>query len=453
MDINPLDTSSNVDGASTIIPPDSQNPPIIESSTTSIGTPLNNNSNSSQQAVSMPTPALQRQSRSAISSVWSSTPNSASLATTSVRATAPGSRQVRRNWWGYILENFRSISRTSKVLLIMSLVLVIIQVVVTITILVISALRNRTCDKPLNVFLILYVIRVIVACPVNVYLHLNPRDHRRNGQNQDNNEPVRRDSWVDRFKSFLDLFATLWFIIGNYLLFTTQTCTQTAPEIFFLSLTWVILGYIVITIPILLCLAVIFCLPCVLVAMRILHVGDAAGISGASDDIIQKIPLVKYKSLGDSDVSEGQTTDTVISVSQTESSHPSPQKKSRFNLFGSRNKDSAHISPVAPQTLTIPNPDDAVCSICLSSYEDGDELRNLWCSHHFHKDCVDEWLSLNRRCPMCRMDVVEMANERSKRGKSTNDNDNNNVGEGSSGAVGQIPSSQSESAEDVAHNV
>ncbi|CAG8623976.1 30501_t:CDS:2 [Racocetra persica] len=391
MDNNPLDTSSNVDGDSPAIPPDSQKPPIIESSTRSIGsssTPLNNNSDSSQQAVSMPTPALQRQSRSALSSVWSSTPNSSSLATTSVRATAAGSRQVRRNWWGYIIESFRSISRTSKVLLIMSLVLVIIQVVVTITILVISALRNRTCDRPLNVFLILYVIRVIVACPVNVYLHLNPRDHRRNGQNQDNNEPVRRDSWVD----------------------------------------------------------------------RILHVGDAVGISGASEDIIQKIPLVKYKSLREeSDVSESQTTDTVISVSQTESSHqpisPPSQKKSRFNIFGSRTKDSANISPAAPQTLTIPNPDDAVCSICLSSYEDGDELRNLWCSHHFHKDCVDEWLSLNRRCPMCRMDVVEMANERNRRGKSTNDNDNNNVGEGSSGAVGQIPSSQSESAEDVAHNV
>ncbi|CAG8564784.1 1060_t:CDS:2 [Racocetra fulgida] len=276
MDTNPLDTSSNVDGDSPVIPPDSQKPPIIESPTTS-----------------------------ALSSVWSSTPNSSSLATTSVRATAAGSRQ-----------------------------------------------------KALDLFL---------------------EPLRRNGQNQDNNEPVRRDSWVDR---------------------------------------------------------------------------------GASDDIIQKIPLVKYKSLReDSDVSESQTTDTVISVSQTESSHqpisPPSQKKPRFNIFGSRTKDSANISPAAPQTLTIPNPDDAVCSICLSSYEDGDELRNLWCSHHFHKDCVDEWLSLNRRCPMCRMDVVEMANERNRRGKSTNDNDNdnNNVGEGSSGAVGQIPSSQSESAEDVAHNV
>ncbi|CAG8585613.1 39010_t:CDS:2 [Gigaspora margarita] len=432
MDINPHDTSSNVDRTSTTTPSYLQNSPIIESSTTSIGSPPNNNSDSSQQAVSMPTPALQRQSRSAVlSSVLSSTPNTSSIATTSVRATAAGSRQVRRNWWGYIIENFRSISRTSKVLLIMSLILVVIQVVVTVTILVISALRNRSCDRPLNVFLILYIIRVIVACPVNVYLHLNPRDHRRNGQNQnDNNEPIRRDSWIDRFKSFLDLFATLWFIIGNYLLFTTQNCANKAPEIFFLSLTWVILGYIVITIPILLCLAVIFCLPCVLVAMRILHVGDAVGISGASDDVIQKIPLVKFKALhGDSNVTEGQTPDTIVSVSQTESSHqpiPSTTKKSRFNIFGSKSKSSSHNLPVAQQTLTIPNPDDAVCSICLSAYEDGDELRNLWCSHHFHKDCVDEWLSLNRRCPMCR----------------------------SSSTGGRVDgSSQGESAEDAAHKV
>ncbi|CAG8486472.1 3369_t:CDS:2 [Dentiscutata heterogama] len=384
MDNNPHDISSNVDRTSTVTPLYSQNSSLIESSTTSIGslpTPLNNNSDSSQQTFSMPT---QRQStRSAVlSSVLSSTPNSSSLATTSVRATAPGSRQVRRNWWGYILENFRSISRTSK-----------------------HYATGRATDLL--------------------------TDHRRNGQNQnDNNEPIRRDSWVDRFKSFLDLFATLWFIIGNYLLFTTQNCATKAPEIFFLSLTWVILGYIVITIPILLCLAVIFCLPCVLVAMRILHVGDAVGISGASDDVIQKIPLAKFKALqGDSNVSESQTTDTIVSVSQTESSHQpisSTPKKSRFNIFGRKKKGTHHL-PVAQQTLTIPNPDDAVCSICLSAYEDGDELRNLWCSHHFHKDCVDEWLSLNRRCPMCRSS--------------------------STGGRVDVSSSQGESAEDAAHNV
>jgi len=70
-------------------------------------------------------------------------------------------------------------------------------VVVTVIVLVLS--YHQTCDRPLSVFLILYIIRVIIACPVNVYLYLNPRDNnRRNGQNQNENENPRRDGWVDR---------------------------------------------------------------------------------------------------------------------------------------------------------------------------------------------------------------------------------------------------------------
>ncbi|CAG8625198.1 1042_t:CDS:2, partial [Acaulospora morrowiae] len=361
----------------------------------------------------------------------------------SSRSTA--SRRVRRNWWGYIVENFRSISRTSKVLLILSLAMVLVQVVVTIVIMIVS--QGKPCDRQLRLFLILYIVRVVIACPVNVYLYLNPRDNRRrrDEQNQEaNNENMRREgTWIDKLKSCLDLFATLWFIVGNYLLFTSVTCQSTAPEIFFLSLTWVVLGYIIITIPILLCLAVIFCLPCVLVAMRVLHVGEASGISGASMDVIQKIPLVKFKATHHEGDSDGQSTqqsptDTVVLVlSEPQSEHqpsPPPHEKSRFkNLFG---KGSTRPPPTQPQFLTISNPDDAVCSICLSSYEDGEELRHLWCSHHFHKDCVDEWLSLNRRCPMCRMDVVEMEEQHSKGKSPANSNNDDDAGEGSSNSTG-----------------
>jgi hypothetical protein len=246
----------------------------------------------------------------------------------------------------------------------------------------------------------------------------------------------------------LDLFATLWFIIGNYLLFTTNTCQRTSPAVFYLSLTWVIVGYIIITIPILLCLAVIFCLPCVLVAMRMLNVTEASGMSGAKDDVIQKIPLVIYKASG-----EGESTDTVIAIppTQTPQMSPSnetqlpelpqqsPRKKSRFKqFFGGKNQKGSSISsiPTVAPPFFIPNSDDAVCSICLESYEDGDELRHLWCSHHFHKECVDEWLKLNKKCPMCREDVEDMAADRSsKKGKTTTTNTNNNdetAGEGSS---------------------
>ncbi|XP_059162624.1 uncharacterized protein LOC131946010 [Physella acuta] len=45
------------------------------------------------------------------------------------------------------------------------------------------------------------------------------------------------------------------------------------------------------------------------------------------------------------------------------------------------------------------------CNICLTEYEEGEELRNLPCSHEFHSGCVDQWLLTNRTCPVCRSEV------------------------------------------------
>ncbi|XP_042378863.1 E3 ubiquitin-protein ligase At1g12760-like isoform X2 [Zingiber officinale] len=46
--------------------------------------------------------------------------------------------------------------------------------------------------------------------------------------------------------------------------------------------------------------------------------------------------------------------------------------------------------------------EDAVCCICLAKYVDNDELRELPCTHFFHKECVDKWLKLNALCPLCK---------------------------------------------------
>ena len=32
------------------------------------------------------------------------------------------------------------------------------------------------------------------------------------------------------------------------------------------------------------------------------------------------------------------------------------------------------------------------CVVCLSSFTQGDELRELACGHVFHRDCIDQWL-------------------------------------------------------------
>jgi len=47
------------------------------------------------------------------------------------------------------------------------------------------------------------------------------------------------------------------------------------------------------------------------------------------------------------------------------------------------------------------------CTICFEDYEDGNELRYLWCLHRFHKNCVDQWLGNHTTCPICKKDYAE----------------------------------------------
>ncbi|KAL3617982.1 hypothetical protein CASFOL_038303 [Castilleja foliolosa] len=46
------------------------------------------------------------------------------------------------------------------------------------------------------------------------------------------------------------------------------------------------------------------------------------------------------------------------------------------------------------------------CAICLDSFREGDEYRNLRiCKHLFHSKCVDRWIEKNPSCPVCRTRV------------------------------------------------
>jgi len=49
--------------------------------------------------------------------------------------------------------------------------------------------------------------------------------------------------------------------------------------------------------------------------------------------------------------------------------------------------------------------EDACCAICLCEYVEGDELRSLNCNHHFHSECVTDWLMLNKLCPFCKTEI------------------------------------------------
>lgn len=47
------------------------------------------------------------------------------------------------------------------------------------------------------------------------------------------------------------------------------------------------------------------------------------------------------------------------------------------------------------------------CPICITEFADGEEMRQLPCSHNFHPECVDTWLVQNSSCPICKADMRE----------------------------------------------
>ncbi len=49
------------------------------------------------------------------------------------------------------------------------------------------------------------------------------------------------------------------------------------------------------------------------------------------------------------------------------------------------------------------------CSICRMEWEPSDELRVLPCGHCDHVDCLDQWLSVNKSCPICMQEVTAEA--------------------------------------------
>ena len=49
------------------------------------------------------------------------------------------------------------------------------------------------------------------------------------------------------------------------------------------------------------------------------------------------------------------------------------------------------------------------CVICLSPFDDEQDVRLLRCSHIFHAACIDEWLERSNSCPCCKADCRRVA--------------------------------------------
>ena len=63
---------------------------------------------------------------------------------------------------------------------------------------------------------------------------------------------------------------------------------------------------------------------------------------------------------------------------------------------------------------------DTTCAICQEAVTSATRIRH--CEHCFHSHCIQEWFTMNTRCPVCRHDIRERQSLR--RGNVTRDNDN-----------------------------
>ncbi|KAK9283108.1 hypothetical protein L1049_011339 [Liquidambar formosana] len=101
---------------------------------------------------------------------------------------------------------------------------------------------------------------------------------------------------------------------------------------------------------------------------------------------------------------------------QTTTRTPPPPPPPRPRAFRSEQVDTA-ISTEHSTVLRIPARkyqkglglvgEDGTCAICLSEFEEGEQLRTLpECLHSFHAPCIDMWLYSHLNCPMCRADAT-----------------------------------------------
>jgi len=46
------------------------------------------------------------------------------------------------------------------------------------------------------------------------------------------------------------------------------------------------------------------------------------------------------------------------------------------------------------------------CIICMCEFEIKENLKTLPCFHIFHSNCIDEWITNNPNCPMCKTNII-----------------------------------------------
>ncbi|XP_074279898.1 E3 ubiquitin-protein ligase At1g63170-like [Silene latifolia] len=180
------------------------------------------------------------------------------------------------------------------------------------------------------------------------------------------------------------MFSFIWWIIGFYWVSSGgQMMIDDAPKLYWLTITFlafdVFFVVICVVVASIIGIAVCCCLPCIIAILY-----AVADEEGATKDEIERLPKYKFKRLGEIEKPSGEIQES----------------------FGGVMIECDTDTPIE-HALSA---EDAECVICLSSYDDGSELRELPCRHHYHCTCIDKWLHMNATCPLCKYNILKNGN-------------------------------------------
>ncbi|XP_027352683.1 E3 ubiquitin-protein ligase At1g63170-like [Abrus precatorius] len=190
------------------------------------------------------------------------------------------------------------------------------------------------------------------------------------------------NSITKHIESANTMLSFIWWIIGFYWVTAGgQNLIRDSPQLYWLCITFlafdVVIVLICVAVACLIGIAVCCCLPCILAILYVV-----AEQEGATKEEIDQLPKYKFgmiKEFKKGDIEE-----------------------SSRGIMTECDSENATQRVIALE--------DAECCICLSAYDDGAELRELPCNHHFHCTCIDKWLLINAICPLCKFNILRTDN-------------------------------------------
>uniref|UniRef100_A0A6M2EWX4 RING-type E3 ubiquitin transferase n=1 Tax=Populus davidiana TaxID=266767 RepID=A0A6M2EWX4_9ROSI len=189
-------------------------------------------------------------------------------------------------------------------------------------------------------------------------------------------------SVAKRVESAMTTFSIIWWIIGFYWVTTAgrQNVAKDSPQLYWLCIAFLAADtfFVIICIAVACLIGIAVCcfLPCIIGILYAM-----ADQEGATKEEIDRLLKYKFHRIGNCEKVNDESQES----------------------FGGMMTECDTDTPIE-RALSR---EDTECCICLSAYEDGSELRELPCGHHFHCMCIDKWLCINASCPLCKFDILK----------------------------------------------